>query len=534
MRCSAPWTTTRVARVSRRADWGALVRAGAIRGVPLDPGRTPYELGPTAASACRASSSLFPLPTEPATADGAARFMIDTLPPALAIAAAAAFGAVVGSFLNVVIYRLPLGKSIVWPSSACPHCTRELSWYENIPVASFLALRGRCRTCRARISLQYPLVEALTAVMFGAAWWYYGPGPLLASRLVFGCALIVLFAIDLEHQLLPNAITLPGIVVGFLFSFFTEPGWVSSLIGILVGGGVLYAIAEVYYRVRHEEGLGMGDVKMLAMVGAFLGWQLTLLTLMLASLSGTVIGLALIVTQAGRDEVRAAVRDVPRARRRGGGDRRVRRSSGGIWGCCDHDPRRAVSMNITPAGYSLLLLTALVGCLAAVVMFALLRFVAAARDTRRHAARRRQRRRPLLSAALQEAVAKLKAQERATAARAEASERLSGEIISSLTSGLLVVGLNGAIRILNPAGRRILALPESLAPEEYRRAERERPLLEVIDECLQRRDGHRPARGRAARRSRRRAGRHVSRRRRFAAARTRTASCTARSASSPI
>jgi leader peptidase (prepilin peptidase)/N-methyltransferase len=225
--------------------------------------------------------------------------MIDTLPPALTIAAAAAFGALVGSFLNVVIYRVPLGKSIVWPSSACPHCTRELSWYENIPVASFLALRGHCRTCRARISPQYPLVEALTAVMFGAAWWYYGPGPLLASRLVFGCALIVLFAIDLEHQLLPNAITLPGIVVGFLFSLFTVPGWVSSLIGILVGGGVLYAIAEIYYRVRHEEGLGMGDVKMLAMVGAFLGWQLTLLTLMLASLSGTVIGLVLIVTKVG-------------------------------------------------------------------------------------------------------------------------------------------------------------------------------------------------------------------------------------------
>jgi leader peptidase (prepilin peptidase) / N-methyltransferase len=225
--------------------------------------------------------------------------MIDALPPALAIAAAAAFGAIAGSFLNVVIYRLPLEKSIVWPSSACPHCTRELTWYENIPVASFLALRGHCRTCRARISPQYPLVEALTAVMFGAAWWYYGPGPLLASRLVFGCALIVLFAIDLEHQLLPNAITLPGIVVGFLFSLFTEPGWVSSLIGILVGGGVLFAIAEVYYRVRHEEGLGMGDVKMLAMVGAFLGWQLTLLTLMLASLSGTVIGLVLIVTKRG-------------------------------------------------------------------------------------------------------------------------------------------------------------------------------------------------------------------------------------------
>jgi leader peptidase (prepilin peptidase)/N-methyltransferase len=225
--------------------------------------------------------------------------MIALVPAPLALVAAGALGAVVGSFLNVCIYRLPLEKSIVWPSSACPHCSRELSWYENIPVLSYLALRGRCRTCAGSISIRYPLVEALTAAMFALAWWHYGPGPLLAARLVLGCALIVLFAIDLEHHLLPNAITLPLIVVGFLFSFFTEPGWASSLIGILVGGGVLFAIAEIYFRVRHEQGLGMGDVKMLAMVGAFLGWPLTLLTLMLASLSGTVIGLGLIATKRG-------------------------------------------------------------------------------------------------------------------------------------------------------------------------------------------------------------------------------------------
>ena len=221
------------------------------------------------------------------------------LPPLFGLIAAGAFGAIVGSFLNVCIHRLPLGSSIVWPSSACPHCKRELSWYENIPVVSFLALRARCRTCKAPISIRYPVVEALTSALFVCAWWYYGPGPLLASRLVFGCALIVLFAIDLEHHLLPNSITLPGIVVGFVFSFFTEPGWLSSLIGILVGGGALWLIAEAYYRIRHEEGLGMGDVKMLAMVGAFLGWPLTLLTLMMASLSGTVIGVGLIVTRRG-------------------------------------------------------------------------------------------------------------------------------------------------------------------------------------------------------------------------------------------
>ena len=225
--------------------------------------------------------------------------MMGAIPSFVPQLMAALFGAVVGSFLNVCIYRLPIRKSVVWPGSACPGCARALSWYENIPVLSFLALRGRCRTCRQTIGWRYPLIESLTALMFGAAWWYYGPGLLLVSHLVFGCALIVLFAIDLEHQLLPNVITLPGIVAGFIFSFFTEPGWVASLIGILVGGGVLYAIAETYYRVRHEEGLGMGDVKMLAMVGAFIGWKLTIVTLMAASFSGTFIGLFLIVAKRG-------------------------------------------------------------------------------------------------------------------------------------------------------------------------------------------------------------------------------------------
>jgi leader peptidase (prepilin peptidase)/N-methyltransferase len=212
---------------------------------------------------------------------------------------AAIFGAIVGSFLNVCIYRIPRRTSIVWPASACTACRRELSWYENVPIISYLALRGRCRTCRALITPRYPLVEALTAAMFACGWWYYGPTMLLVSRLVFGCALIVLFAIDLEHHLLPNVITLPGIVAGFAFSLVAEPGWLSSLLGILVGGGVLFGTAEVYYRIRHEEGLGMGDVKMLAMIGAFLGWKLTLVTLMMASFAGAAIGMLLILAQRG-------------------------------------------------------------------------------------------------------------------------------------------------------------------------------------------------------------------------------------------
>jgi len=139
--------------------------------------------------------------------------MIADLPLPIALTVFAAFGAVVGSFLNVVIYRLPLGKSVVWPASGGPHCSRGLSWYENIPVLSWLALRGRCRTCGGSIHIRYPLVELLTAAMFALAFWFYGPGALLFSRLIFGCALLVLFAIDLEHQLLPNAITLPGIPI---------------------------------------------------------------------------------------------------------------------------------------------------------------------------------------------------------------------------------------------------------------------------------------------------------------------------------
>jgi leader peptidase (prepilin peptidase)/N-methyltransferase len=210
-----------------------------------------------------------------------------------------ALGLVVGSFLNVCIYRLPLSKSIVRPGSACARCGRLLAWFENIPIVSYVALRGRCRSCGERISLRYPTIEAITSAMFALGWWYYGPGVLLASRLVLGCALIVLFEIDRQHQILPHAITLPGIAAGFAFSFFTDPGWVSSLAGIVIGGGTLLAIGYGYYFLRHEEGLGMGDFKMLAMIGAFLGWKLVLVTLMFSSIAGAVIGLLVIVLRRG-------------------------------------------------------------------------------------------------------------------------------------------------------------------------------------------------------------------------------------------
>ena len=212
---------------------------------------------------------------------------------------AAALGAIIGSFLNVCVHRLPRQQSVAWPPSACPNCGHMLAWYENIPVLSYLVLRARCRKCRAPISARYPIIEALSALMFLVGMWYYGPSLLLAQRLLFGCVLIVLFAIDLEHHLLPNVITLPAIAIGFIFSFFTEPGWVASLIGIGLGGGLLFAVAEAYYRIRNEEGLGMGDVKMLAMIGAFLGWKLTIVALMMASFTGTLVGIGVLASGRG-------------------------------------------------------------------------------------------------------------------------------------------------------------------------------------------------------------------------------------------
>jgi leader peptidase (prepilin peptidase) / N-methyltransferase len=209
------------------------------------------------------------------------------------------FGLAVGSFLNVCIYRLPRHESLNWPASHCTSCDRPLAWYENIPLGSWVALRGRCRTCGAAISPMYPLVEAITSGVFVAGYFIYGWTPLLAVRLLFACAMIVLFAIDLRHRILPNVITLPGIVIGFALSVFLPPGWLSSLIGLLAGGGVLFIIGESYYRLRGIEGLGMGDVKMLAMIGAFLGWKLMLVTLVMASFAGSFIGVGLIVTGRG-------------------------------------------------------------------------------------------------------------------------------------------------------------------------------------------------------------------------------------------
>ena len=222
-----------------------------------------------------------------------------TLTPPAILVVAGLCGLLVGSFLNVCIFRLPLGASVVWPASACGGCKRELRWFENIPIVSWLVLGARCARCQAPISIQYPLVEAVTAVLFVLVAALTPVSPLLFARLIFVCALIVLFAIDLAHQILPNVITLPGIAVGLAFALLGPPGWLAAVLGALLGGGLLYAIAAGYYLLRKEEGLGMGDVKMLAMIGAFLGWQAVLLTLVLASFAGAIIGVLLIAAQRG-------------------------------------------------------------------------------------------------------------------------------------------------------------------------------------------------------------------------------------------
>jgi len=220
------------------------------------------------------------------------------MPPLVTLAFALA-GLVVGSFLNVCIHRIPRRESLVWPASHCTACNRPLAWFENVPIVSWLLLRGRCRTCSVRISSMYLIVELTTAVVFAGGVAVYGLSSLLMVRLAFASALVVLFAIDLQHQILPNVITLPGVVAGFAASWFLPPGWLSSLIGAIAGGGILLAIAEAYYRVRGQEGLGMGDVKMLAMIGAFLGWPLMILTLVLASFAGSLVGVALLASRRG-------------------------------------------------------------------------------------------------------------------------------------------------------------------------------------------------------------------------------------------
>ena len=209
---------------------------------------------------------------------------------ALELSVLGLFGLAIGSFLNVCIYRIPLGQSIVHPPSRCTGCGQALRWHHNVPVASWLLLRGRCAFCGAGISARYPAVELLTGVVFALHALVFEPGPLLLVRLAFAAVLIVLAFIDIDHRILPDSMTLTGIPFGVLASVWLPPGWRDSLIGVALGGGILWLIAEAYYRWRHVEGMGMGDVKMLAMIGAVLGWRAVIVTLVLSSFSGALVG----------------------------------------------------------------------------------------------------------------------------------------------------------------------------------------------------------------------------------------------------
>jgi len=232
------------------------------------------------------------------------------------LALALIFGLVIGSFLNVCILRLPHGTSISRPRSHCPQCKKLIPWYDNIPILSFVILGARCRWCKWKIPVRYPVIETLNGLVSALLCLKYGIGIEWFIFLCFSGALIVLAFIDLDHRILPDPITLNGIWVGvlvtvylarpspFVSQFLRMSGlqisnprvvaFVASVIGIVVGGGLLWGVAEAYLRLRGIEGMGFGDVKMMAMVGAFLGAPLTLLTIMLGSVLGSVIGLAFI------------------------------------------------------------------------------------------------------------------------------------------------------------------------------------------------------------------------------------------------
>ncbi|MBP9732835.1 MAG: prepilin peptidase [Candidatus Omnitrophica bacterium] len=221
----------------------------------------------------------------------------------MAQALALLFGLLIGSFLNVIIWRMPRGESIAWPASHCPSCKTPIRWHDNIPVLAYLILKGKCRFCPSRIPFRYPVVELLGGIAGWAAFTVWGGAYAAAAAVIFW-ALIAVIWIDWEHQIIPDEISLGGIAAGLLFSFFfpvwvagnaAEPGWRALLMsgaGVLVGGGILYLMALIGEWVFKKEAMGGGDVKLLAAVGAFFGWQGALFALFAGSVAGSFVGLA--------------------------------------------------------------------------------------------------------------------------------------------------------------------------------------------------------------------------------------------------
>ena len=255
--------------------------------------------------------------------------MIDLslVPPVVGYVIAGVFGAIIGSFLNVVIHRVPNEESIVFPNSRCPSCGAVIAFYNNIPILSYAFLRAKCRNCKEHISFRYPAVELLTAALFIGVAWHDGLSAALPFDLVFTSALFALVFIDAEHMILPNVITYPGIVFAVVtrvaIPLLTHtphfddvpslsggalagmPLWVVSLagalVGALIGGGSLWLMGWTWEKLRGIEAMGLGDVKMMFMVGAYLGWRLTILTIFVGVLGGSVIGILLMAKQRQRN-----------------------------------------------------------------------------------------------------------------------------------------------------------------------------------------------------------------------------------------
>ena len=207
-------------------------------------------------------------------------------------------GMVVGSFLNVCICRMPKNESVVTPPSHCPQCSYQIRWYDNIPVLSYLFLRGRCRGCGVRISLQYPLVELINGVLTLLLYLRFGPTVAFAVLFLFCSSLVVITFIDIEHQIIPDEISLSGIVIGFILSFFIKGhSWTNSLLGILLGGGSLLLVAYGYQLLTGKDGMGGGDIKLLAMMGAFLGWKAIPFIIFASSLVGSIVGVSIMLLQ---------------------------------------------------------------------------------------------------------------------------------------------------------------------------------------------------------------------------------------------
>jgi leader peptidase (prepilin peptidase)/N-methyltransferase len=204
-------------------------------------------------------------------------------------------GAFIGSFLNVCIYRLPRGESVVWPGSHCPACNQPVAPYDNVPILSYLWLTGKCRRCRAPISVQYPLVELLNGLAYLLVLWWFGLTWPAAVYAAFCSALIVVSGIDLEHQIIPDRITLPGLAIGLVAAATILPiTLINALLGVAVGGGLLWLLAWLSPYLFGKEGMGGGDIKLMGMVGAFLGWKPALLTIMLGAIGGSAVGITLI------------------------------------------------------------------------------------------------------------------------------------------------------------------------------------------------------------------------------------------------